>query len=92
MENQLRYWRRVVDRYGINLEHYIRDAVDRAMALDLDQEDPKWKKFNEATRAQQEKILGLTFKDKDMRDYLRYQVLMSKVHDMEGMKHGDQTT
>jgi hypothetical protein len=84
-DNQMRYWRRVAEKLKVNMEIYIREAVDRAMALDLDQEDPKWKKFNLETREQQQRILGLGagFMDKDMRDYYRYQRILDKIWDAE---------
>lgn len=84
-DNQMRYWRRVTERLKISMELYIREAVDRAMALDLDQEDPKWRKFNQETAEQQKKILGLGagFMDKDMRDYYRNQRIMEKVQAAE---------
>ena len=82
IESQHRYWKNATDLFGINQDNYIKAAVDRMIALDLDQMDPKWKKFNEATREQQQLILGLTFKDKDMKDYLRYQSVMAEAKEI----------
>lgn len=83
IDNQLRYWKRFTEKHGINMVKYIKDAVDRAISMDMDQMDPKWKKFIDATVEQQQTILGLNFVDKDMRDFVRYQVLMEKLREEE---------
>jgi len=82
MENQNRYWANATAMFGLDRELYIKEAVDRAISLDLDQMDSKWKKFNEATKELQQSILGLTFKDKDMKDYLRYQTVMAEAKEI----------
>ena len=62
---QKNFWKETLGElgYGDDLAAYMRYAVDRSIALDMQTKDPNWQKFLNAVSKQAKSILGYELKD-----------------------------
>ena len=66
--SQLLYWDRFCAANKIDRDCYIRAVVDRAVGMDLDANDPKWKKFWEVVAPYAKTILGMVQMERSLKD------------------------
>jgi len=55
---QKQYWLEAMEKFGVEFSSYVRQAVDRAIAQDLQSSDPKWQSFIKAIQPVAKEVLG----------------------------------